>query len=298
MPSVDFDDLAVAVRSVYGLGSKSPQNPGVSIDWNPANDQYVRDGKFEKLLPMPVRYLGETEGTRFGYTMYEADRILKCLSMGIDNVSKKRMNPKVKGYSSLPHRSAVSKDFPRLEIFNRMWFQPKDISLSKSLDNKSFIFDKVEMQVLTESQIRNKISGHRVAEDFANHFTNHFDEFAIDYPILGELKRLGKITGIVKWIKDNSIPLDLTLFKNYTPKFGTYYETPTTYTGYLKGVVCYVIGGVSYSLSQSNFHEVYGNRADFFHTIAIDSRPSDDVMNWNLGTHFGGKEIKAIAYLY
>lgn len=127
---------------------------------------------------------------------------------------------------------------------------------------------------------------------------SHFDEFAIDYPILGELKRLGKITGIVKWIKDNSIPLDLTLFKNYTPKFGTYYETPTTYTGYLKGVVCYVIGGVSYSLSQSNFHEVYGNRADFFHTIAIDSRPSDDVMNWNLGTHFGGKEIKAIAYLY
>ncbi|MGB7128903.1 MAG: RHS repeat-associated core domain-containing protein [Candidatus Rhabdochlamydia sp.] len=39
LPPMDFDDLAVAVRSVYGLGGKPPQDPGVSIDWNTERDR-------------------------------------------------------------------------------------------------------------------------------------------------------------------------------------------------------------------------------------------------------------------
>ena len=37
LPPMDFDDLAVAVRAIYGLGGVAPEDPGISIDWNEAN---------------------------------------------------------------------------------------------------------------------------------------------------------------------------------------------------------------------------------------------------------------------
>ena len=104
LPEMDFDDLAVAVRSIYGLGGKGEGNPGVSLDFDPAHpidlQKLTKNGK--KPPPMVVRYVGETKGTRFGKIMFEADRVLKCLSLGQDNKSGKKIKSKVSGYKSLP----------------------------------------------------------------------------------------------------------------------------------------------------------------------------------------------------
>ncbi len=81
LPKMSFDDLAVAFKSVYGLGDLQKQNPGVSIGEHADKPDMLK-----------VRYDGQTFGTHFGLSMYESDRILKSLIMGIDNLTGKPIN--------------------------------------------------------------------------------------------------------------------------------------------------------------------------------------------------------------
>jgi len=297
MPVMDFDDLAVAVRSIYGLGGKPPQDPGVSIDLNPDNTKKAEKNKSKNLHPMLVRYDGATQGTRFGQIMFEADRLLKCLSIGKDNITEDLLKVKVPGFISLPNRYADPNFKAKNEMHNRLWFVPKEMLLTKSPDGKSILFDRAEIEVLTESKRKNKQRSNSAAESFAKHFTDHFDVFSAKYPILAELKRLGKITAIVKWIKDNQIPLDLSLFNSYTPKSApTPSTTPTIWFPYVKGSqIGFVTGGVVYHLSDSNFHEVFGEKPVVLQQGAINSRPSEDTMEWKIDPSIG-KGLKAVAH--
>ena len=92
-----------------------------------------------------------------------------------------------------------------------------------------------------------------MAEAFADHFTEHYNDFANERPILKELLRLGKIVGVVKWIKDNDIPFDLSFVENYTPEyFDTDEYTPaiTVETSWQEGDTIHnlsVTGGVAYT---------------------------------------------------
>ena len=95
LPPMEFDDLAVAVRAIYGLGGRVPEDPGISIDWNEENTKKLKKEKYDRLSPMPVRYLGHTGNTRFGQTLFEADRLLKCLILGRDNLSGALLSPPV-----------------------------------------------------------------------------------------------------------------------------------------------------------------------------------------------------------
>jgi len=298
LPPMEFDDFAVAVRSVYGLGGKLPQDPGVSIDWNSENNRKIEKNKLEHLHPMLVHYEGSTEGTRFGAVMFEADRLLKCLTLGKDNINEHQFKVNVPGYSSLAKRYSD----PHLKVipalFNRIWFVPREITLIKSRDGQSIIFDRVEMEVLTESKRKNKTKENEAAEDFATHLTAHFDQFAQQYPILEELKRLGKITSIVKWVKDNNIPLDLSLFRAYTPKsVATPFTTPAIAVSYLRpGLHVHpLVGGVVYQLSDSNFHEIFDDMPQQLQENVVNSRPSEDTMEWDIGSAFG-EGLKAVAH--
>lgn len=297
LPPMDFDDLAVAVRSVYGLGGKPPQDPGVSIDWNMDNNKKIKKNRYKDLHPMPVRYEGATEGTRFGQVMFEADRLLKCLGGGKDNITGNFLKPNVPGFASLSNRYADPHFKMEPNLFNRMWFVPREVILAKSPDGKSIVFDRIEMEVLTESKRKNKQKGNTAVEGFARHFTDHFEEFSKQYPILAELKHLGKITAIVKWMKENNVPLDLSLFSNYIPKSAfTPFTTPTTYFPYARGMqIGCLTGGVIYHLSESNFHEVFSEMPSLLQESAINSRPSENEMEWDMDGSFGDG-LKAIAH--
>lgn len=297
LPPMDFDDLAVAVRSVYGLGGKPSQDPGVSIDWNTNNNKKIEKRHYDHLHPMPVRYEGATEETRFGHVMFEADRLLKCLSIGMDNITGKPLKADVLGFSSLPSRYSDPHLKIEPDLLNRMWFVPKEVILTKSPDGKSIVFDRTEMEVLAESKKKNQQKDNIAVESFAKHFTDHFDEFARQYPILAELKHLGKITAVVKWIKENDIPLDLSLFSSYIPKnASTPFTTPTTYFPYDRGVkISCIVGGVVYHLSESNFHEIFGDLPALLQESAINSRPSENEMEWNMDRSLGD-DLKAVAH--
>ena len=191
LPPMDLDDLAVAVRSIYGYGSQNPQDPGVSIGTESSSESGY----------MKVRYDGQTFDTNFGYVMYEADRVLKSYTLGKDNITGGIVSSGVSGYSSLLDRYKTSVEnggsYPSGSVNTRMWFVPESITLKIQTNvddpSPSMIFDTVKMEVLTESKFQDNVTSAAWAEDFASHFTQNYNAFANEKPILNDLKTLGKI---------------------------------------------------------------------------------------------------------
>ena len=98
VPGLEFDDLVVALRSAL-----AGEPLGVSIDPRPNIATGLGAASSLRMGPdMYVSYLGNTAGTHFGAIMFEADRVMKCLSNGVDNVSRRALRAdKVEGYGSL-----------------------------------------------------------------------------------------------------------------------------------------------------------------------------------------------------
>ncbi len=210
LPEMDLDDLAVAVYSVYG-----GEDPGVSID------PPIVDGQ------LSVRYEGQTRETEFGWVMFEADRVMKSLALGKDNITGEPVTSNVPGYMSMLDRELASGDCePGASWSDRFWFQPREVRLVRSSDGNTMVFDSATMEVLTEYTFEGGEPGaesNPEAEAFAAHLTEHYDEFAEEWPVLKDLKRLGKVVAIIKWIKDNGIPVDLSFIENYDIE---YFSTP------------------------------------------------------------------------
>lgn len=299
LPEMDFDDLAVAVKSIYGLGGKKPQNPGVSLDMDPDHPvdfKKIKDGKTPH--PMLTRFEGQTKGTRFGWIMFEADRILKCISLGKDNITGKKVEPDVRGYKNLIERYQKNKPSHE-QVETRFWFVPKEMKIHKNKKGNSLAFKKATMEVQTETKYKHKKKHNSEAENFADHFTENYDKFAKRYPILKELKRLAKITAVVKWMKDNKIPLDLSLFEKYKP---THHDTPKKTPAVVasmnnenQNTILTIVGGVIYHLDDSNFHEIVNEDVNPLSNAALNARPSENVFKWTFKNPENSQEYQAVA---
>ncbi|NGX32984.1 MAG: hypothetical protein K1060chlam4_01043, partial [Candidatus Anoxychlamydiales bacterium] len=283
-PKVNMDDLVVAVKSIYGIGLDRPQDPGISID------SIAKDAKKPE---MKVRYDGATENTSFGLTMFEADILLKCLAVGRDNKTQKPLEVNIPGFVSVFDR--MKNDI--IDTFQaRLWFVPEQITLIEGEDRKGFVFNEVKMQVLTEAQKFKYPDDASQCVDFAKHFTDHYDEYAKQFPVFEKLKDLGKITAIIKWIKDNNIFFDTSYFVNYKPKF---YETPkftpaTANGDRRNGRTITMIGGVVYNLDQNNFNVENHLFVDNLISTVINSRPSDNDFSWSFQSPINRETFSAV----
>jgi len=104
-----MDDLSVAVNSVYG-----GNDPGVSIG--------TEASEYPGL--MKVRYDGATIDTEFGKVMFDADRLLKCLDMGYDNITHQPVSSSVPGYQNMIQRELYG-DFTTGQSSERNGSSPK-----------------------------------------------------------------------------------------------------------------------------------------------------------------------------
>lgn len=307
LPEVDPDDLAVAVKSVYGIGN-DPHDPGISIDT-------ISDSPGT----MSVRYDGATANTGFGQTIFEADYLLKGLVIGKNPATGHPFNLSVPGYSSVINRlSAHQWSGEQLDLL-RFWFIPDQISLIESEDHKGMVFSDVRMKVLSEASFKGSLTDHPACREFAEHFTLHYDEFAKQLPVLEKLKNLGKITAIVKWLKENNIPFDTSFFANYQPKNAEtpYYVNPIkdTYQWSFKQMerkhvpghkhkkdvevtysnTVHISGGVLYRLTSQNFSTYTHPTAQEFASSALKSRPSENDFSWSFQSPTNRETFHAIA---
>ena len=213
LPSFRPEDLAVAFRAL------DEGYPAVSIEGP------IRDGQ------RTVKYYGGIENTRFGQVLFEADRLLKSLSLGRDNITKKAFRAPVRGYESEVHKLRRMGGAQRPRAWHRYWFQPSRITMTTSEDGQALRFDEVKIEVKTE-YVPALAPGESepAAEEFAQHFTDHYDEFAAVYPVFAELKELAKVTALAQWLKESGIPTaSLGLDRAVIPTVETPKTTPIGY---------------------------------------------------------------------
>lgn len=191
------DDLRVAWRAALG-----DEDPTVTIDPGPTVGEMV------------VKFSGPVTGTHFGWVMYEADREMKTLALGKDNITGKPVQAAVPGFKTqldlareLEGSAAQSKP-----SWHRFWFVPKGMRLALSADQQEVQFIQADLKVLTECMdahlqpLKNCVAP--AADAFAAHLTDHYDQYAQEFPMLNQLRELGKLLSLGKWLRDAGIEID------------------------------------------------------------------------------------------
>jgi RHS repeat-associated protein len=204
-PKFDKDDLAVAIKVIVFEGKL----PWFSLEDN-SNDENLLDAVYATKTMVD---------TKFGKVFLDADYQMKKYSKGRDE-NDQVINSSVPGYKSFDQMYLEYGPSPdHLISSSRWWITPEYISLKRDDAASAFIFDQVKMQVKTEVLYSNNDPNwNRAAEDFARHQTEHFDEFANEVSSYREIKQLGKIAAVVKWIFDSGIATDFHWAREYTPK--------------------------------------------------------------------------------
>ncbi len=203
-PQFDKDDLAVAIKVIV-FENKLPR---FSLE-NNINDENLLDAIY---TPKTL------QDTKFGKVMFDADYQMKKYNSGRD-VNGNTVTSSVPGYKSFDQMFIDNGPSAHLPGNSRWWITPEYISLKKDDANSAFIFETVKMQVRTEAlDPNNDPAWNKAADDFARHQTDHFDEFANEAPSYKEVKQIGKIAAVVKWIKDSGISTDFQWARDYAPK--------------------------------------------------------------------------------
>jgi len=291
LPKISIDDLSVASNAI-----KNNVVPVVSIEdpivyYRGRDCLTVRYGPFVmNEITRKKEVYDVSSKTHFGWVMFEADRIMKCLSIGLDNITESPVSSNVEGYYNSLDLIAQQQYYEGY-VKNRFWFSPKDIVIEPSEDGKSMKIKKVEMQVLTETMYSSngQVETTKDAEFFASWFTENYDAIADEqitfdkdnnpHYIFKELKQLAAIVGIVRWFKENNIPIDI----DYEPEYfesASYYtpmisrsETYESGTRYIK-----ITGGVTLL---SDFIKNFEGNPEELATEAIMARPEENDITWS-----------------
>ncbi len=178
-----FRKFVTALWCVY----YSEQDPGISID--PIGPDV------EKHL---VRYIGRVVNTDLGRVMREADYTMKKWAIGTERPDYPGFQP-VDGW--MRHYGPVA-----VGISRRFWFVPEDIRFRRGGD--LLLFQSGRMRLLTEYDV-DGLRGQASPADqqFADFFTQHYQQIAEKYPIYKELFEYAQLVALAKYLKQQGVPL-------------------------------------------------------------------------------------------
>lgn len=221
-PAFRLDDIAAAFRSIY---SNFISDPGVTIDPDPENP---------KAPMMLVRFFGGVENTHFGEVLFEADRLMKSLSLGQDNITKEKITADVDGFYNMLDLSfsdlggAYNKN-----LWSRFWLVPDQVLLKISDNRQSISFPDTRIKVKTETmkwqdgKLIPAGEKDEKSEYFAAFFSRFYDNFADEFSVYHELKNLTNIVALAKWMKASGIAIDLSWIDRYAEPYHTPEKTPS-----------------------------------------------------------------------
>ena len=215
LPPLRLDDVVTIFRSVYENGA-----PFVSIDPNP------KDPEGPTML---VSHDEGTENTYAGWVLFEADRVMKAYSLGVDNVTRSKVATKIPGYQSVfdmgfSNTTAGSQE----PIWERFWIVPAEVRRYQTANKRLSLFD-VPLKVNTQRMI---LRGGKLepaggqepslaARTFSSWFTKSYDLIAQESrsnPVRGssmqspvavftELRRIALIAALAESLRDQGVSL-------------------------------------------------------------------------------------------
>lgn len=202
------ENILLTLRAIY---DNPIEWPGVTIEFEPFPG--------EPPVPedhLPVYNFGKTDDTHHGNVTFEADRLLKAYSLGVDNVTVDEMSSNVDCYVS------VLKKHVELQKLNyqagptdpqRFWLTPEvTIKMTPEKDAIEIIESRMLLQweYIPANSPNTTPNASASADHFVDCFNNNYDQFAAEQSALGndslyELEILGEIAIIADWIKENSL---------------------------------------------------------------------------------------------
>lgn len=262
------------------------------------------------------QYGGRVDGTRLGWVMYEADRVMKCLGVGKDNLTGATYSSatvSVPGYQNMLERDVNTGDTGG---FSRMWFVPNDMTLRRYVDpttgQATITFQNATVALLTESYLQG-LPADAAAQAFVTHFQNNYDSFAalnfpvqnpdpnappdqqiINVPIFAMLKEAMQAVSLARFFRDNNIPLDMSWMSSWQPPATT---TPksvatATNTSTSNGHTYLIYGGVQIT-KPNNYTPSTVAASDGQAIISArpndPSKPAEDIKQqaWSANTSLG-----------
>jgi RHS repeat-associated protein len=219
LPPLRLDDVVTVFRSVYLNG----EGPTVTIDPNPENPEKYA---------MIIRHSEATEGTYVGWILYQADRLMKGYTLGVDNKTQQNVVSHVPGYNDVLDRIYFGGDDPLKSqqegVWERFWIVPAEVRRFEGLRHELTLFD-VPLKVKTQKMkwVNSKLVDDRNgvsspgAKAFTSWFTKNYDGvsteqyllpppesgFTEPVPIFTELRRIALITAIAEKLRDQGVPL-------------------------------------------------------------------------------------------
>jgi RHS repeat-associated protein len=236
--------------------------------YNGTANNYTINGVMVVPAVQQREFGGRVENTKVGWVMEEADRVMKCLSVGTDNLtgasySNATTSPAlntIPGYSNMVQRLSGTSQ----SVNVRFWFTPDQMTLQQYIDPTSglasIVFTNATVSLNTEAFMLGLPQSPQ-ALAFANNFTTNYDKFAaLQFPchdpndpagtniiqtnIFGMLRDVMKAVSLARFFRDNDVPVDMWWLNSwqeptaYTPKS---VPTAANVTG-AGGILCY--GGV------------------------------------------------------
>lgn len=176
-----MDGLGVAVASLAG-----GQAPGVTFEPLEKSLSQPRDRD-----PLDVRYFGVAETTAVGRASYEADRLMKCLSAGRDNLTGAPLTSLVPGWKS-ELELLLDKPSGKSGAWHRFWIEPVGGQVRRRAES-AIVRAELQLAIQTRYQvIRNgKLvdapqAADPAAQAFARHLTDNYRRFAAEWPAFAE----------------------------------------------------------------------------------------------------------------
>jgi len=274
-----LDDLLVAFQSVY-----ADDPPGVSIDPGESTDQ------------MAVRYIGPTSDTHFGQVMFEADRLMKTMSMGKDNVTDEPVVvTSVPGHKNLLE-FGLALDPPTqsdtTESRHRFWIVVDHANLVTGMTG--FVFQDFSFRINTEYLDANwqplppPVPVDPAAQAFADQLTQNYTAYATEFLAFDELDDVARMVSLAQWVRDSQLltdnsPLLVAAPVGYVTNQATPAITTSLTVNEASGTTIHVLtetlwGGVNLSFKNTAVSTVSG--LPELASVAAQARPASSERRW------------------
>jgi hypothetical protein len=197
MPPLLWDDFVTALRIVH-FG----RNPTVSIGTYAGRIPTKQDMEEARRTGIiPVEYgPALLANTHAGAVLFEADRWLKALAIGVDNFTGERVRCPVRADRSTTARAELMVTGQGMRPFGRNWFMPDEPQVA--VEAYSMRFGRCKMRVKNEIY-----TSDAAPRDFAQEVEDDFDEYCKYYAVFRELVRLFKVVQVARWYSESGFPV-------------------------------------------------------------------------------------------
>jgi len=219
LPPLRVDDVVTIFRSVYLYG----EGPTVTID--PASRNPEESA-------MIIRHGKATEDTYVGWVLYQADRLMKGYTLGVDNQTVKDIVCSIPDYPAVLETIYFGGGDPEKRQkqghWERFWIVPAEARRFEGPRRELTLMD-VPLKVKTQSM---KWEGGKLVDDlqarssegaaaFTDWFTSHYELIAKEQlltppkesgitspvPVFVELRRIALITAIAEKLREQGVPM-------------------------------------------------------------------------------------------